>query len=104
MSGFEIVDPPPGCTCGPYWSVVPPGPCPHHSPQFRSPAYFAPLPPRLSDEDVDRIARRVYDLMRPDRCRLACPHGDRCTLAAGHPDGCNHRGCDCNEPNVAVTT
>jgi hypothetical protein len=20
-----------GCTCGPYWSVIPPGPCPVHS-------------------------------------------------------------------------
>ena len=20
-----------GCTCGPYWSVVPPPPCPHHT-------------------------------------------------------------------------
>lgn len=24
-------DPPPGCTCGPFWSVVPPPPCPFHS-------------------------------------------------------------------------
>ncbi len=27
-------DPMPGCTCGPYWSVVAPGPCPHHPPLF----------------------------------------------------------------------
>ena len=22
----------PQCTCGPYWSVIPPGPCPTHQP------------------------------------------------------------------------
>lgn len=29
---MEIGDAPPNCTCGPYWSVIPPGPCPIHQP------------------------------------------------------------------------
>jgi len=31
----------PACTCGPYWSVVPPPPCPHHS--SAQVGYYLPL-------------------------------------------------------------
>lgn len=77
-----------GCTCGPFWSVVPPGPCPVHvavAPVFpvtlpKHDVSFAlcskcgwyhatgqcMTPPRthLSDADVDRIARRVVELLK----------------------------------------
>lgn len=45
--------------------------------------------------------RDVLRLLSAGCCRMTCPHGDRCVLAEGHDAGCTHRGCDCNEPNVA---
>lgn len=72
---YTICDPPPGCTCGPYWSVIPPGPCPHHqsgagnmaSPWIPMTTTFTGhnvTPPSISDDDVERIARRVVELLK----------------------------------------
>lgn len=66
-----------GCTCGPYWSVVPPGPCPIHrldraacappifGQTFTLTTTFPPaLPARnLTDADVEAVARRVVELL-----------------------------------------
>lgn len=74
-----VGDPPPGCTCGPWLGVVPPGPCPYHAQWWSPPAvcpppptYFqplpsAPLPLRLSDEDVERVAQRVRELLNQEK-------------------------------------
>ena len=73
---LTVGDPPPGCTCGAYWSILPPEPCPYHAPQFAwvtppqtsdriTIALADPNPsPPLSDDDVDRIARRVVELLK----------------------------------------
>lgn len=74
----------PGCTCGPYWSIAPPPPCPHHTTWLRpgETITLKPLPqtvtinwpgpggverpptPVLTDSDIERIARRVAELLR----------------------------------------
>lgn len=62
-----------GCYVGAWWGVVPPPRCAGHSgvsfvpmaPQSAATTTlrFASLAP-LSDEDIDRIARRVVELLR----------------------------------------
>lgn len=64
-----------GCYVGAWWSITPPPRCPVHA---ESATPFAPMmpttttttlrltptAPQLSDSDVDRIARRVVELLR----------------------------------------
>jgi hypothetical protein len=71
---------PVGCACpSAWWGVVPP-PCPVHNPSpfgacvtrtLTWPPLGPPLPPldgpRLTDDDVERIARRVAALLGPRR-------------------------------------
>ena len=56
-----------GCTCphGGWWSVAPPPPCPVHS-RCAAPVfpYIPPAVAPLSDADVERIARRVAELLK----------------------------------------
>lgn len=56
-----------GCTCGPYWSVVPPGPCPHHTwtqqPLTTTIPGWSYFTPQLSDDDIERIAKRLAQLL-----------------------------------------
>jgi hypothetical protein len=79
-----IGDPPPGCTCGPWWGVVPPGPCPYHCGTGCGCSYGCPCAKHyttttdtkivinpvptveLSDLSVDRIARRLKELLAED--------------------------------------
>jgi hypothetical protein len=66
----------PSCTCGPYWSIIPPGPCPVHQGNAFTPLPFQPLVPapqppiqvvpfplpeprELTDAEIDRIADRL---------------------------------------------
>lgn len=58
-----------GCWSGAWWGVNPPPRCAMHSvgmfglfPVAAAPSL--PFAPRLSDEDVERIAKRVAELMR----------------------------------------
>jgi len=58
---YDGINPPsmePHCTCGPYWSVVPPPPCPAHS--VATPVYTALNGGNvriISDEDVAAFLR-----------------------------------------------
>ena len=58
--------PPPGiagCTCGPYWSVVPPPPCPYHSRAV--PAALVPYSPYLTPKELADLYRRLADALDP---------------------------------------
>jgi len=50
---------PVSCTCGPYWSVVPPPPCPVH----RVPSLSQPTP--ISPKDLAAMYRRMADALDP---------------------------------------
>lgn len=56
-----------GCTCpqGGWWSVIPPPPCPVHS-RYVAPVfpYVPPTVEPLTDESIERIARRVAELLK----------------------------------------
>lgn len=56
-----------GCTCpqGGWWSVTLPPPCPVHS-RYTAPVYPYITPPAepMTPADVERIARRVAELLR----------------------------------------
>lgn len=60
-----------GCYVGAWWGVVPPPRCPAHEGTTAAPLtpFVAPQPqqfrftPSLSDTDVERIARRVVELL-----------------------------------------
>lgn len=47
-----------GCTCGPYWSVVPPPPCPHHTFKIQP---HAPATPK----ELAALYRRLADALDP---------------------------------------
>lgn len=54
-------DPSTGCTCGPYWSVVPPPPCPHHTFKIHQPI-------SSSSKELKELAesyRRMADALDP---------------------------------------
>lgn len=61
-----------GCWIGAWWGTVPPPKCAAHSitpfawmwTGVTQPVFG---PPRLSDEDIERIARRVADLLRESK-------------------------------------
>lgn len=56
-----------GCTCGPYWSVVPPPPCPHHSFHVGN-ARIAGLPCKpieMNAKDLAALYRRLADALDP---------------------------------------
>lgn len=64
-----------GCYVGPWWSITPPPRCPVHAESAvpfapmmptttTTTLTFTPVAPPLSDSDVERIARRVVELMR----------------------------------------
>lgn len=58
----------PGCNCGPYWSVVPPPPCPYHSFQMGPVPGAAPLVPynpNMSPKDLAALYRRLADALDP---------------------------------------
>lgn len=66
------------CTCGncrwcrpdPSYITVTPAPTSGDPPAYvLSPYTFTPYEPRLSDEDVERIARRVAELLRGEGTR-----------------------------------
>lgn len=50
----------PGCTCGPYWSVVPPPPCPLHSGVLQG-----SRSPNMSPKDLAELYRRLADAIDP---------------------------------------
>lgn len=55
----------PGCTCGPWWGIIPPGPCPYHTPVMRPvyvPVPVIPLP---------YVVPVVEPILPPDRKELA---------------------------------
>ncbi len=55
----------PRCSGEPWFSVVPPPPCPNTA-RWPAPGTFYVDPsPRLSSEDVEAIAQRVAELLRP---------------------------------------
>lgn len=47
-----------GCTCGPYWSVVPPPPCPHHTFRVTHPSPASP-------KELAALYRRLADALDP---------------------------------------
>lgn len=62
----------PHCTCPAVWmSVLPPPPCPAHSWHFTpsvtipvtTTQQFAPIAPSISDADIERIAKRVAEML-----------------------------------------
>jgi hypothetical protein len=57
------------CTCGPYWSVVPPPPCPYHSSRVEpyKEAPLVPHSPHMSPVDLAALYRRLADALDPPR-------------------------------------
>lgn len=45
-----------GCTCGPWWAVIPPSPCPHHSFKIQP---YTPLSPKELAEAYRRMADAI---------------------------------------------
>lgn len=76
------------CTCPSYWFEGARPYCALHNPGYGTgwaPGWspptvtqitWPPVPQRLSDEDVDRIARRVIELQREERARENHDPGD----------------------------
>jgi len=61
-----------GCTCGPYWSVVPPPPCPYHP--VMHPAVgvvdlratpMVPYSPIMTPKELATLYRRLADVLDP---------------------------------------
>lgn len=52
-----------GCTCGPYWSVVPPPPCPYHALRIGQGAF--PHGPVTSPKELADAYRRLADALDP---------------------------------------
>jgi hypothetical protein len=60
-------DPSTGCTCGPYWSVVPPPPCPHHA--FK---VYPPAPGEMTPKELAALYRRMADALDPPESIVPC--------------------------------
>lgn len=55
-----------GCTCGPYWSVTPPPPCPYHSaPVVHMATPLVPYSPNMSPKELAALYRRLADALDP---------------------------------------
>lgn len=64
----EFPNKPPGCICGPNWSVVPPPPCPYHSFQVGTvPADnpMVPFSPHMTPKELAGLYRRLADALDP---------------------------------------
>lgn len=58
------------CYCGPWWSVVPPPPCPVHSPpccQLRTPGAFPIALPGFDLADYAKRLRELADSIDPNK-------------------------------------
>ncbi len=57
-------DPSTGCTCGPYWSVVAPPPCPYHTFNVHP---LAPAQPSvaMTPKELAALYRRMADALDP---------------------------------------
>ena len=74
---IEIGDPPTGCTCGPWWGIIPPPPCPYHT-RMIQPVYVPVIPvvvpvpmpvPAPLPADMKELAqkyREMADAIDPD--------------------------------------
>lgn len=83
MGGAEVsgIDPIPGCTCpaGGWWAVVPPPPCPVHSPygQVAAPLDLRILPTSADIETAVRAERERALLAQMAATLLADPSANR---------------------------
>ena len=62
---------PSGCTCGPFWSVLPPPPCPYHTGERNyteapvGTAHPVPYSPHMSPKELADLYRRLADALDP---------------------------------------